>query len=149
MPKRIALAQQLLQIMPPNLHELRARPLLGRRTQPRQPAGLLDTTHATQHTASRTRTTTTGDAGAINRAPSGRPPSWPLDSGPIHHAHLTGSAYISAPMPSSRRPSVDDMRGIMRGTKSRIFMGNLARAADGRVTKPPGREQMRRCSSSS
>jgi hypothetical protein len=58
MPKRVALAQPL-QIMPPNPHELRPRPLFGRWTQPSQPGGLLDTTHARQPTARSSWTTTT------------------------------------------------------------------------------------------
>ena len=49
----------------------------------------------------------------------------------------------------SRDLGVVDMRGITRGTRSRILMGNLAYAAGGRVTNIAGREQTRRRSSSS
>jgi hypothetical protein len=65
---------------------------------------------------------------------------------------------LSAPQPGTdvwTRPDVSrdlgvfDMRGITRGTKSRILMGNLACGAGGRVNKTAGREPMRRRSSSS
>jgi hypothetical protein len=49
----------------------------------------------------------------------------------------------------SRDLGVLDIRGITRGTKSRILMRNVARAAGGRVTKTARREPMRRRSSSS
>lgn len=39
--------------------------------------------------------------------------------------------------------------GIIRGTKSRILVGNLATAEDCRVAKSARRERMRRCRSSS
>jgi hypothetical protein len=55
----------------------------------------------------------------------------------------------SGPTGREPRPRVVEMHGMTRGTERRISMGNLALAGGGRVARSAGREQMRRCRSSS